>query len=155
MRWWPWHILCQWKSNSTTVTIRKWVTKVTEEKSRNFPLSFTWQFSLWSTWNDVNKVIDVAVIINATCSNQHMVKHFVTMPLTHLCHLFPVSLDKLSGWTSYGMHNLQRVWKTVREKNVELGSVERLLVIAFFQQTGWRFWDVAKIGLNYSLIYQM
>ena len=35
---------------------------------------------------------------------------------------------------------------------VSYGSIERLLVTAFFQQSGWRSWDAAKIRLNCSLI---
>ena len=71
------------------------------------------------------------VQLSLTCSNQDMVKHFVTLPSTHLCHMFPVSLDKSNAQTQYGIDTLQSICKTVREENVKLGFVENLLIIAF------------------------
>ena len=43
------------------------------------------------------KVIDGAAIINMLKPTYG--KHFVTMPSTHLCHIFPVSLDKSNAQT--------------------------------------------------------
>ena len=39
-----------------------------------------------------------------------------------------------------------RVWTTAREKNLQLGSLERLLVIAIFQQTEWHSWNISNKG---------
>lgn len=52
----------------------------------------------------------------------------------YISNISNIFLDKSNAWTKYGMNTSQRVWKTVQKKNVELGSVERLLVIALFQQ---------------------
>ena len=106
--------------------------KLPKKKSEIYPVFLITILSL----KHLKSMLKLRMVqLSLTCSNQHILKYFVTMPPTHLRHIFPVFLDRSNAQTYYGIDTLQKVRKTKRIKIVELASVERLLVIAFFQQT--------------------